>query len=189
MPQHPPRFAALTPVLVSLFLAACAGSQEQPESVKPRPKAAAVVKAAPGHVLRADVDRALGQGPPWLLRRVVPEEVLRDGVFVGWRLVALTDEWSGVDLKPGDIVTRVNGRTLEREGDLWAAWVAVAGASEIRVSYERDGAARELVIPIDGAPTQLAASLREGRIPGRPAGRPRGTIVIEEDPGATGSGE
>ncbi len=107
--------------------------------------------AAPGHLARGDVEGVLRRGPPWLLRRVTMEEVIREGRFVGWRLLTLSlpDDWK-VDLKTGDVVAKVNGLPLERPDDLWAAWVQLQSAAELRISAERDGRSHDVVLPIDG---------------------------------------
>jgi hypothetical protein len=121
----------------------------------------------PGHLSRVEVDRVLvTQGPPWVLRRVICEEVLRnDGKFSGWRLASVPDEWSGIDLKPGDVVTRVNGLPLETPDEAWEAWKSVAGAAELKITVMRDGAARQVTLPIDGAPSAETVSAL-GRDPG-----------------------
>ncbi len=109
----------------------------------------------PGHLARTDVDHVLTtQGPPWVLRRVISEEVLRhDGKFAGWRLVGLPEEWRGVDLKPGDVVSRVNGLPLETPDQFWEAWKSMARVAELKIDLTRDGVARQVILPIDGAPS------------------------------------
>jgi type II secretory pathway component PulC len=72
------------------------------------------------------------------------------GRFRGFRIAALRDPkfWSGVDLKPGDVVTRVNGFPIERPEQAQTAFESLEVAPELRVSYERNGEPRELVYPI-----------------------------------------
>ena len=144
-----------------------------------QPSAAPAAAVAPGHLARADVERVLRQGPPWLLRRILPEEVIRDGKFVGWRMLSVPEDWS-IDLKSGDIVTKVNGLAIERPDDLWAAWMQMQSAPELRVSIEREGKARDLVMPIDGA---SSAGMLEKQMETEPPPRPRPskwqTTVIE----------
>jgi len=119
------------------------------------------------------VDRVLVRsGPPWVLRRVQIEEVLRtDGKFAGWRVVGVPEDWRDIDLHPGDIVSRVNGLPLETPDEAWEAWKSVARATDLRVSLTRDGAARTLVLPIDGPPSpETAMALgREGPTGGGPS--------------------
>ena len=142
---------------LALTIAACqeAAPPKAPAAPAPPPAVASAAPAAPGRLQRAEVDRVLVQnGPPWVLRRIVSEEVLgRDGKFAGWRLVGLPEEWRGIDVKPGDIVQRVNGLPLETPDQAWEAWKSVAKAPDLRILVKRDGAAREVVVPIDGAPS------------------------------------
>jgi hypothetical protein len=101
-----------------------------------------------------------------VLRQVISEEVLlRDGKFAGWRLVGLPEEWRDIDLKPGDVVTRINGLPLETPDEAWEAWKSVARSPELTISLTRDGAARQIVVPIDGAPSAETVSAL-GRDPG-----------------------
>ncbi|MFO0589874.1 MAG: serine protease [Polyangiaceae bacterium] len=148
----------------------------------PSSGAAAINAAAPGHLARADVERVLRQGPPWLLRRVVPEEVIREGKFFGWRVLSMPDDWK-IDLKNGDIVTKVNGLGLERPDDLWSAWMQLQSAVELRVSIERDGKSRDVVLPIDGATTAGASLEKELEATPPPKTSPSrwSTKVIESD--------
>jgi hypothetical protein len=150
----------------------------------PVARANAAPQAPPGHVLRPEVDRVLvQQGPPWILRRVMREETFgKDGHFAGWRITGLPEEWRAIDLRPGDVVSRVNGKTLETPDEAWDAWKSVAGAREIKLALVRDGAPRDLVIPIDGDPTAAAvrALEQDSPPPGHPAAvkSPHGVVQI-----------
>jgi hypothetical protein len=170
----------------SLALAACGGSQPSWDDEFPASQGGASQSAPskprspPGRFARAEVDEVLVQGPVWILQRVDPEEVVRNGAFIGWRVTAMPNEWSHLALKPGDVVTQVNGAVIERPEDLWSVWVGLASAKELRVAFEREGAAKELVMPIDGPPNEaVIAKLQSNTAPG-PSTQPKGTIVIEE---------
>ena len=106
----------------------------------------------PGHLARVEVDQFLvTRNLGWLARAVMTEEVMRaDGKFAGWRLVGLPEDWRDIDLKPGDVVTRVNGLPIETPEQAFDAWKSVASTPELKISLMRDGAARQLVLPIDG---------------------------------------
>jgi len=166
-------------------------TQDLPKAPPPPPAPA----APPGHVARATVDRVLTQyGPPWLLRRVMYEEVFdAKGKFAGWRLTGVPEEWSDIDLQPGDVVKRVNGQPLETPDQVWEAWKATAKERAIRVSLERDGAAKELVIPIDGEPSPETAQKLEADTgprpqPERKGPAQRGVIRIGGDEPEEGHG-
>lgn len=101
---------------------------------------------APGRVTRAALDETLAAGPGALLSRVRVQAVRGPSGFRGWRLVAVPP--SPADLRPGDILLRVNGRTLERPEHLAALFDALRGASEIVVESERDGVGRVVRVPV-----------------------------------------
>lgn len=130
------------------------------ESSAPQPASEALPK---GTISRAELDQALMRGPAWLLAKVQTEEVLRQNKFVGWRLVSFPADWDGSGLQPGDVVTDVNGTSLERPDDLWTVWTAAAGADEIRIAFERNGAPSSTSLKIKGAATQTTKkALEEG---------------------------
>lgn len=135
-------------------LAACAGPMTEAQAPKPAvPDAAASKAGAPdGSVDRRLLEGILRQGPGWLLVRVPIEEVMDQGKFKGWRVQELPVEWAHVDIEPGDVVTAVNGHTLEREDDLWIAWTTLAAAKSIKISYSREGEPKELEVGIWGDP-------------------------------------
>ena len=63
-------------------------------------------------------------------------------------------------LKPGDVVTRIEGMPIEHPEEAIEAFNALQVASELRVDYERDGVARILRYRIvdDDAPAPLPAA-------------------------------
>jgi type II secretory pathway component PulC len=80
------------------------------------------------------------------------EPALAAGKFRGWRVVGLRAGdplWQGTDLAPGDVVTAVNDRPVERPEQAFAVFQSLAVAKELRVAYERHNVRRELVYPID----------------------------------------
>jgi S1-C subfamily serine protease len=138
-------------ILVSVV--ACGGSATTAKpAAAPAPVASAPPPApapAPGHALRRSaVKAAVRAGLPIYLQKIEFDDqgVKKDGKFVGFRVAALKDPafWSGVDLRPGDVITRVNGMPIERPEQALEAFHALEVASELRVTYERDGASHEL---------------------------------------------
>jgi hypothetical protein len=183
----------------ALALGACASSSAPPKAApaahasaaSPGPKPPEPPALPPGRLARADIDRVLtGQGPQWVLRRVMTEEVMRhDGKFAGWRLVGLPEEWRGVDLRPGDVVSRVNGLPLETPDQFFEAWKSMAKALELKIDLTRDDVARVVILPIDGAPT-ADTSLAMERGPGQrrgPAPQPASRSVVLGGPAPEGS--
>jgi len=175
---------------LALILSGCAaadaqrGPDKKPETSSLAP---AVHDASPDgpktpldRLSRDQIKAVLPSGLAWLFRRVWPEDVVTEGKFIGWRLTAIPEEWQGIDLRPEDVVTRVNGKTLETPEQAWDAWASLATAAELRIAYERNGQGRELVLPIEGPPApELLASLTSDTPPPRKPSPRKGTIVIE----------
>jgi type II secretory pathway component PulC len=108
-------------------------------------------------IRRSAVQEALSAGPGAFLDRLAVDEhpVFLSGRFHGFRIAALRgDTWVGVDLRPGDVVVRVNGFSIEHPEEAAEAFYSLRVASELRVEYERDGEPRELRFGIfdDGPP-------------------------------------
>src|SRR5262249_7901503 len=99
---------------------------------------------------RSDVVFVIDSGFGYFLQRVQVEPSLADGRFRGWTIVDLrpTRFWDAVDLKPGDVVTSVNGLPIERETEAFDAFESLRPAAEPRVAYFRDGAERALAYRI-----------------------------------------
>jgi hypothetical protein len=180
---------------LALGLGGCGGTQEAADTPKPRasadPGGAGDIPA--GSVDRRLLEAILREGPPWVLERVPIEEVLDQGKFKGWRLQDFPAEWSHVELQPGDVVTALNGMPLETPDELWAAWATMGNLSEIKVSFVREGEAKELKVPIWGkADPTMAAQLASGKPPVAPppadgGAPPAGSAP--SPPAGTGKGE
>jgi hypothetical protein len=97
---------------------------------------------------RSDVHRVVASGLGAFLSRVSLDDhpaKTPDGKFVGFRIAALQgNSWKGVDLKPGDVVTKVNGFPIEHPEQALEVFQSLDVASELRVGVERDGVPREL---------------------------------------------
>jgi S1-C subfamily serine protease len=103
--------------------------------------AAAVPRPPQGALFRSDVNALIDRGFPEFLRHVEVEPRLVDGQFRGWSIVNLapSDFWSGVDLKPGDIVLRVNDLPIERETEAFDAFESLKQSDALRVAFQRGG--------------------------------------------------
>lgn len=121
------------------------------KAVTPQPAAAVVG----GQLLRADVERVVDAGLGRFLGHVVLEPSLSAGRFKGWSIVELVPRslWGGVDLQPGDVVTKVNGMAIEREAEAFDAFQAVRQAPALEITYLRQNQPRTLRFTIVGAPS------------------------------------
>jgi len=138
-------------VLLGLLVGCGASPEAPPVAPKPVAQAPAAPKnvaARPpqGALFREDVNALIDRGFPEFLQRVEVEPRLVDGQFRGWSIVNLnpSDFWSGVDLKPGDIVTRVNDLPIERETEAFDAFESLKQSDALRVAFQRDGQTRLL---------------------------------------------
>jgi S1-C subfamily serine protease len=162
MQLHAMRMRLIAPLfcLVPVGIAACAASPAPApvaiaapvaaSSSLPAPAASAPV---PDHaVARSAVEEVVSQGLGMFLRRLDVDDhpVFVGGKFHGFRIAGLRDAqfWSGVDLKPGDVVTTVNGFPIERPEQAQTVFDSLEVASELRVGVERSGQPRELVYTI-----------------------------------------
>jgi type II secretory pathway component PulC len=155
------RVRALAFLLAAVMASGCGSAPAHPVESPPHPASPASPAAAPpagdGHrLVRASVKDVVAQGLGVFLQQVELDDqpALIGGKFHGFRIAALhgAEFWSGVDLKPGDVVTSVNGLPIERPEQALAAFQAVASANELRVAYDRGAESRELVYRIVDGP-------------------------------------
>lgn len=129
--------------------------------MEPEPKLARSASAEPlsagrgGRALsRAAVVEVVNQGLGAFLQRVELEPSLSEGRFQGFRIVGLRPEsyWQRVDLELGDVVTHVNGRSIERPDDAWEVFESLKQAPQLRVDLLRNGERHQLALEIVGEP-------------------------------------
>ena len=98
-------------------------------------------------ISRAELDAVLDAGPARFLRRVDRKAVLRTGKFLGWRIVALDPLLEGV-VGPGDILVRVNRRSMERPEVFFDVWQSLRHARELVLEILREDKPMEIRLPI-----------------------------------------
>jgi type II secretory pathway component PulC len=140
------------------FCLACGSPAVPPPKVAPAEAAATLppvqndMPAPAGTLRRSEIREALSAGLGAFLQYVsfdVDHPVFRDHRFVGFRITELKGAgWHGIDLKPGDVVTAVNGFPIEHPEQAQQAFLSLAVASELRVDYERDGKPRSMRLAI-----------------------------------------
>lgn len=95
-----------------------------------------------GVISRADLLPVLDDGLGRFLQNVKTEPAFHKGAFVGFRIVSLfpgEPAFASLDLRPGDTVTRINGRPIERPEQAVAVWEDLRTATALVVQYRRDG--------------------------------------------------
>lgn len=137
----------------ALVLTACGGS------ATPTAKTAAATTAEPSpappaqrpitSLKRSEVRATIAQGLGMFLQNVMVEDwpVMQNGKFHGFKIKDLNPDWS-VDLRPGDVVTRINGVVPEHPDEADTAFRSLEKATALKVEFEREGKARTLELPI-----------------------------------------
>jgi type II secretory pathway component PulC len=137
-------------ILAGLWLAACGGASTEAASTAP----AAAVDAKPPvpeetELHRAALDGLLARGPAYVLAMVQIDPAKSGGRFVGFTIVSFRTQLPAyLDLRPGDVVTRVNGLPIERPEQFFAVFEALKTAGEVKFDVLRDGERREIAVPI-----------------------------------------
>ncbi|HVH47103.1 MAG TPA: hypothetical protein VM925_32395 [Labilithrix sp.] len=151
-------FTRSLPVTLLLLAAACGGNARPSAAHEAagRPQSAGETTAggtAPARPItslkRKAVKETIAQGLGAFLQNVSLEDwpVMHDGKFHGFKIRTINPQW-GVDLKPGDVVTRVNGIVPEHPEEADAALRSLEKAGSLKVDFERDGKAKTLELPI-----------------------------------------
>ncbi len=159
-----------TAALALVFAAACGPSASHPvahpEPVADQPAATpaetapaeepAPPSAAPAgeiEVQRADLIAVLDLGVGAFLGGVNIEAHFAGQRFDGWQVVSFwpdDDRFAAVDLRPGDIVQKINGRPIQQPNQLFDVWTKLRKADEIVVTGSRGGQPLELRFHVVG---------------------------------------
>lgn len=142
---------------VALTLLFACGASQSPATDPARSDATApsvAPSAAPplapvsdGTIARSELLPVLDAGLGHFLRGVRVEASLVEGAFEGYRLTHLYPDdprFQAIDLRPGDVVLRVNRRPIERPEQAQRVWDELRVASQLLVEYRREGEDRAL---------------------------------------------
>lgn len=143
--------APLCLLVASLAAAAVACGEAPPPKAPAAPVVEAPPKPAPtGAVTRLEVEDVVHAGPGYFLRTLETEPVLDHNTFRGFKLVTLptTDRWKAIDLRNGDVVTKVNGASIAMPDDAQAVFEKLPAGKSIVVEGERAGKPFTTTIPI-----------------------------------------
>jgi type II secretory pathway component PulC len=148
-----PALAVLAPLV--FLLAACAQESPPPATAHDGKRSDAHGEAASGpakpvtEIKRAAVREMIAAGLGAFLQNVTVEDwpVMHDGKFYGFKIRSINADW-GLDLHPGDVVTKVNGVVPEHPEEADAALRSLDKAAALKVEFERDGKPRTLELPI-----------------------------------------
>lgn len=99
-------------------------------------------RARSGVIMRTDLLPVLERGLGSYLKHVKTEPTFHQGTFVGFRIISFFPGdlgYASLDLRPGDVVTHINGRSIERPEQAVAVWEELRTADDLVVHYRRDG--------------------------------------------------
>lgn len=102
---------------------------------------------------RGDVVETVDAGLGRFLGSFVTEASLNEqGKFLGFKIVRVNDPdlFQGLGIGPGDVVTSINDRPIERPGEAYEAFVALRSAPSLEIAYLRGGHPMRLSLPIVG---------------------------------------
>ena len=120
-------------------------SIEQPTPPDQKPESSleqSYPRVSTGAISRDELVPVLDGGLGRFLQNVKTEPAFHKGSFVGFRIVSLfpgEPAFASLDLRPGDTVTRINGKSIERPEQAAAVWEDLRTASNLVVDYERGG--------------------------------------------------
>jgi type II secretory pathway component PulC len=119
------------------------------ETSAPTSEQPAAAKQPITSLKRSDVKETIARGVGAFLQNVTVEDwpVMHGGKFHGFKIKTINPDWN-VDIKPGDIITRVNGIVPEHPEEADAALRSLEKAPSLKIDFERDGQPRTLELPI-----------------------------------------
>ena len=118
-----------------------------PEQKSPESSLQSVPRVKTGVIARNDLLPVLDDGLGRFLQNVETRPYFHKGAFVGFRIVSFfpgEPSFASLDLRPGDTVTRINGKSIERPEQAVAVWEELRTASKLVVDYQRNGEAHAL---------------------------------------------
>lgn len=134
-------------MLALLALGACGGAPHEPPALPPGVEPTYDPPATSGQLSRAEVAVVVDAGLGRFLAGVEAEPVVENGRFIGFRLITLypaDPRFADVELRPGDIVTRVNGQSIERPDQAFQVFDGLRVASQLVIEYLRGAERHEL---------------------------------------------
>ncbi len=117
----------------------------------PVERAPCMAFAKPGVLARAAIKRTVQTGLARWLGGVHVQAVVDGRKFRGWKVVSLPGDdacYDSIDVHPGDLVTRVNGKSVERPEQALEIFASLATAQVLSIDLVRQGRPRTVLWPI-----------------------------------------
>jgi S1-C subfamily serine protease len=115
---------------------------------------------ADASVHRRDLVAVLDAGPGAFLAGIDMKPHFREQRFSGWEIVQFWPDdprYAAVDIRPGDVVSEVNGKPIMRPEQLFEIWTELRSADAIVVVGQRGGERFELSYEIVDPPAPAPA--------------------------------
>jgi len=122
-----------------------AASQPVPAAETPAALSPASAPAPVAGIRRSELQRYVRQGAQSFIQLVRVRATFRHGRFFGWRIQSYAGPGP---VQPGDVVTRVNMKPLERPDQFMKVWEQMGNESELVVELWRQGQPLTLRYPI-----------------------------------------
>jgi len=125
-----------------------AGTAEAPRPAPPSAPPAVAGVEPPRTLDRADVERRMMQEIPRILAETALLPVSDEGRVIGFSLTRLPADslLTDIGLEPGDVLTEINGSTIDSMATLAALYGRLRGENEIRAVVLRGGSSRTLSV-------------------------------------------
>ncbi|HET6146773.1 MAG TPA: hypothetical protein VFH68_04530 [Polyangia bacterium] len=123
---------------------------DAPPVVPPPPPRSCEARIGADRLRRSALKRTVDAGLGRWLQTVSVDPLLARGRFKGWIIRSFNPGspgdscYAGVDLRTGDVVTRVNGRGVERPEEALEVWTALPASPELVIDFVRDGQPRTM---------------------------------------------
>ena len=122
-----------------------------PVKAEPTPPQPCTMFVRPGVLRRAALVRLIDAGLPRWMRGVEGDRMLANHRFQGWLVKSLYPSdpcYQDIDLRPGDVVQKVNGRSVEKPEQAFDVAESLRTAPAIVVEFLREGKTQRITIAI-----------------------------------------
>lgn len=121
------------------------GSQQKSQKTETAPATPAPIV----DITRTELDDVIKKGPANILAMVQTDSIMRNGKFVGFRIVSFrTEALTILGIQPEDIVRRINGLPIERPEQFLKVFEQLKTAKELTFTVVRDSKELTLKTPI-----------------------------------------
>jgi S1-C subfamily serine protease len=154
-PDPEPVGTAPTPMLPSAPDEPAPAAVPAQTKAEPAPPRACDMFAGPGQLRRSALVRLIDAGLPRWMQGVEGDRMLAKHRFAGWLIKSLYPNdpcYQDIDLRRGDVVQKVNGKSIEKPEQAFDVAESLRTAPEIVVEFLRDGKPQRITIVIVDKP-------------------------------------